>query len=595
MKPAGGKKAGAAAAAETAKKKPLRIGIVKLERAYPERAQKGLFGEAGHDGFLEFLGRLERAAKDNTLQAVWLDASEAGAALTYAQAQETATALTRLRRAGKKVYVQLADTGAPTYAALCGADFVTIEPLTMLSVLGVRLEVMHFKGLLDLLGMEADLLQKGEFKSAAEAFYLKEPSAPARKMYDALAGNLYEHLLTEIAAGRRLARKKVVRLLDEGPYGANDAVRLGLADAVVARMNLTPFLQKKLGRRLEWLPNYGKKQGRKMNFGNPFVLFAQLFGGGGQAAIGRHLAVLCATGAIMDGHREPAPFDSSAGGVYAFDFIKLIRKLAADEKVAAVILRVNSPGGSAVASEQIYKALKELREKKPLVVSMSSVAASGGYYISAAGEKIFAEPGTLTGSIGVFGGKIVFAETLKKLGLTDTAFSRGKQAGLFSNVEKFNPAGRRALRKQLDEVYDRFLEVVAAGRGKKRAEIDAVAHGRVWTGAQAKEKGLVDEFGGLQAAATWVRRKLGTTAAEKLPLKMYPVRRNFFELLAAGEVSAASWSPAAGKTAAVRAAMLGARLPREVRAATKTVLDLLSVRDHRLSFWAWSPPIVVAE
>jgi protease-4 len=581
----------ASAQAKKAESGAFRVALIGLKTSYADQTSLGLFDEEAED-FPAFLARLHAVAKDETIDAVLLDASAAAAPFNYAQMEEVGCALAKVKKAGKKVCGHFLEAGGPLYAALCQADLLTIETLGSLNLVGVRLELYHVKGFLDWLGAEADLLRCGAFKSAGEPLTLTEPSPETRLEYNALVAELFAQLTAAVSAGRRLPPETVVTLINEGPFTAKDALRRGLVDHVRTRAELNEVYEKVFARRLEWLGNYGAKSPKSLNFSNPLVLFAQLFGSGAKTAAKPHIAVLTAVGTIMDGRESPSPFGS--GGVYALDFAQTVRQLAADDNVLGVVLRVDSPGGSASASEQIASALTSLKGKKPLAVSMSATAASGGYYISAPGDRIFALPSTLTGSIGVIGGKITMRKTLDKLGINVATFQQGKQAGIFSGVRKFDEGERRTIQRSMDEVYERFLEVVAKGRGRQRAEIEPLAHGRVWTGSQAVKNGLADELGGLNEAVAWLRGQIEAEDAGLLPTVAYPKRKPFFERLAQGAVVLSPSGVQVADQALCRplteAASLWNLLPKELRPLGPALAVLLE-KSGEPFVWTWHAPV----
>jgi protease-4 len=248
----------------------------------------------------------------------------------------------------------------------------------------------------------------------------------------------------------------------------------------------------------------------------------------GRAGSGR-IALLYAVGTIASGESD---FDSPTGSVVGSDtFGEWVRKVRVDPSISAVVVRIDSPGGSAIASEVMWRELKLTRDVKPVIVSMGDVAASGGYYIAAPAHAIVAQPGTLTGSIGVVTGKFVLKGTMDKLGIGTDMVADGRSAGLYSPFQQFSPEERGRLEDQMQAVYDLFVSRVAEGRGQTTAAVDAVAQGRVWTGRQARERGLVDELGGLDRALEIAKERAKLDPKQSVELVVYPPKRSVYELL----------------------------------------------------------------
>jgi protease-4 len=245
------------------------------------------------------------------------------------------------------------------------------------------------------------------------------------------------------------------------------------------------------------------------------------------ASRNKKIAVVYATGAIMTGSSQQSLF---SGEVLGSDtIVKALRTAAEDKTVEAIVLRVDSPGGSAVASDVIWREIQQI--EKPVYASMGDTAASGGYYISMGCDKIFAEPGTLTGSIGVVSGKLALKDLYGKVGLTTDVIARGKNSGLFSADEKFTDSEREVMTKFMEEIYDQFTSKAAAGRGVNLKKMDTLAQGRLWSGRQAKQNGLVDEIGTLHDAIAAVKKEVGIKEGEKVELMILPKPKSLFELL----------------------------------------------------------------
>lgn len=379
------------------------------------------------------------------------------------------------------------------YHVLTACDQISVAPLGEVVVTGAAATPVHIKGLLDRFDIKADFLHVGAYKGAAEPLTRDAPSKQMLETLQGIVDETYETLRAGIVEGRGLTQAEAEAAIDEAIFVDKAAVDAKLADGIAT---WEAFLAETTG-------------------GAPWKLIRDKDDDGGALAqlmkvqrflglveperpFGDHIALVYAVGNVVDG--------KGGGAVGAREQIAsrtlsaTMRALGNDDAVKAVVLRVDSPGGSALASEQIHAAVAEVVARKPVVVSMASVAASGGYYISAGATKIYASPTTLTGSIGVVGGKLVIGGALESFGVKAYEVGRGARAMLFSTMKPWTTDERAAIQSMMDTTYERFLEHVAAGRKMTRDEVHEIAQGRVWTGTAAKERGLVDELGGLDAA-----------------------------------------------------------------------------------------------
>ena len=336
------------------------------------------------------------------------------------------------------------------------------------------------------------------------------PSAEAEKMQNWLLDSMFETQLDLIAKGRKADAAKVREWIDNGPYSAEKAKAAGLIDAVEFKQDFEATLKLKFGHDLVFDRKYGKKKTPKLDLSSPFAIF-KLFGDmaadtqkkkGGKSAVG----IVHVDGAIAIGGGTVSPF--GVGGASSTAIRKALNDAANDDSVKAVVLRVDSPGGSAVASEIILDATRRVKAKKPFVVSMGDVAGSGGYYVACASDVIFADESTITGSIGVVSGKLVTSGAWKKIGITFKSYKRGENAGMLASDAPFSKTERERMQGYMDDIYDVFKGHVEAIRGKKlKKPIDELAGGRVYTGRQALELGLVDKIGTLEDAIRHVARE----------------------------------------------------------------------------------------
>jgi protease-4 len=394
-----------------------------------------------------------------------------------------------------------------------------------MNLTGLRAEVLFLKGALERARIEPEFLRLGEYKSAIEPFTRTSLSPEARDALDAILDDLYEQLVTGIAEGRRIAPETVRTLIDKGPYRASEAKKAGLLDEVLYEDEL----ESKLG---EFV--YG-------NDVKPTVVEAGVYlrrarrrapPPGAQFPFPR-IALIPAEGLIRVGKTRRSQLGRS---VAAGTFVDALRRARDDDRISAIVLRVNSPGGSGLASDLIWREVRLARRKKPVVVSMGDVAASGGYYLSMPANWIVAEPGTLTGSIGVIAGKFNFRGLYEFLGLAKETIDRGARAGAQSDYRPFTKEERLKLQLELQAFYDDFVEKAAEGRKLEKAALETVARGRVWTGKQALAHALVDQLGGIVEAIEAAKRFAGIPVAQ--PVRLVAATRPLPALLAGF-----SWNP----------------------------------------------------
>lgn len=480
------------------------------------------------------LERLKKAQDDKDVQAVFLEFD--GLGIGWGKLDELTQAIAKLRKAGKKVYAYAESGEAKDYLAALACDEVCLPESSWLMLTGMRIEVSFYKDLFEKIGVQADMLQMGDFKGAAEPYTRTSLSEANRKQLTSVLDDRFDHgLVGRIAEARKkqgLTPAKVKKLIDGGPYSATAAKKAGLIDHV----NYFEDFQKKIEKGLKadnvkLVKNYAQKKADEIDFSSPFAILKLLSPPKPTTSNKPKIAVIYATGAIMTGKGGSSLM---GGDVVGSDtMIKAIQQAEADKTVKAIVLRVDSPGGSALASDLIWNEL--VKCKKPVIASMSDVAASGGYYISAGAKKIYAEPGTLTGSIGVVGGKLATGGVWDKVGIKTEVISRGAHSGILSSTEPFSKSERETFRALMAETYDQFLTKSLKGReraGKKmtRDELEKLAGGRIWTGRQAKENGLVDELGTLDDAIAEAKKMAGV-AGEELELLQLPKARSLLDTL----------------------------------------------------------------
>jgi len=511
--------------AETAKK----IAHFKIKGPLTETPIKipPLFGTEPPVALKDLLERFKEALHDDNVVAVVVDLQEAAPGL--AQLQEIHAALRKFAALDKDVYVHADVLTTITYAAATGASHISIVPTGDVWLMGLYGETPYLRGTLDKLGIVPDFEQCGDFKTGAESLTRTGPSEAAKQMYKWLFDGIYDSLVKTIAEGRGVKPEKMRRIIDDGPYTAEEALEAGLIDSVKHRQDFIAGLKKRYGRKVEVVTNYGKG-GRDDIPDNLFAMFEilmKIFNPSPKVYTEPSVAIVYVEGLILPGSAKSSPFGISSGA-YSTTIRKALDKAAEDDSVKTVVLRIDSPGGSALASEIILDATKRVAAKKPLVVSMGNVAGSGGYYVTCGAETIFAEEGTITASIGVLGGKLVTTGFWDKLGITWHAEQRGKMAALLGSAAPFSDEERAKIRHYMETVYATFKRHVTEARGDRLTKpIDELAGGRVFTGAQALELGLVDKLGGLEDAIKFAAKKARLSEYE---IRVIPEPPSIFDL-----------------------------------------------------------------
>jgi protease IV len=449
---------------------------------------------------------LEKAAADTKLKAVVFEIDRAD--FDFSQIQEVRRHLLALRAAGKDVWLYSEHLTNRTALLGSAANHFCLMPEADCEFNGIYAESLYFKGLFDKLGVRAEVIHIGDFKSFGENFYRTGPSEYAAKQEEALIDSIYQQVVRQVAEARKVAPSKVQSLMDQGALIAAQAVAANLADELIYRTDLVKKLEQ----------TYGK-----------------------DAIFDRDYEIPDLDGPKMTGLMDifKVVFNESSSKVHRKDFIAVVAldgditeesiapvrtqilKLAKETKAKALLLRVNSPGGSALASELLWEATDEWNATgKPFAVSMGGVAASGGYYVASAADRIFAEAGTITGSIGVVGMKFVIADAMEKIGITTHTTQRGQNAGTMSMSKGFSEQEAKVVRESMTRVYGIFKKRITDGRGKAlKAELESLAGGRVYSGEDALKIGLIDEIGGLSEAIAYLSReaKLAEPDVKLLP------------------------------------------------------------------------------
>jgi protease-4 len=456
---------------------------------------------------------LKKAAADSHIKAVALEPE--GLSAGWAKLEELRLDIEQFRKSGKPVFAYLRTPSAREYYLATAADRVYLGPADQMYLKGLRAEIMFFKKSLDKLGVEIEVEHVGKYKDFGDMFTRADMSPETREVMSSVVDDLYGNLVAGIAAGRKKTPDEVRAIIDRGPFTASQALQAGLVDELRFPDQMWGELKDRL------------KVGEpvKVALDKYSKVPLEAVGLGGKSRI----ALVIGEGDIVRGN---ASDDGSAeSGLTSYGFVKLLRQVGSDSLIKAVVVRIDSPGGEVVASDEMWREMNLLSKKKPTVISMSDAAASGGYYMAMTGDPIVAYPGTLTGSIGVVFGKPNLHGLYDKLGVTKDAIQRGTHAGIDSDYRPLSPDERQMLRAGIDESYKDFVTKVADARHRTFDQIEPLAQGRVWMGDQAKANGLVDEVGGLDTALDLLKKKANIPAGERVTLVSYPGRRNFLEIL----------------------------------------------------------------
>ena len=521
-----------AEAKQTEATKPV-VAVFSLDRPVTEAPMGDdiLFGTVGAEPLKDLVARMKKARDDEAVKAVAILVGDAQ--LGYGQIEEVRRVLDQVKSAGKEIHVHADGLSMRDYVLVSGASKISVVPTGTVLITGLRAEEPYVRGLLDLIGVKPDFITCGAYKSAAEMFMRKGPSEQSDEMTNWLLDSMYETAVRQIAEGRGVAPQKAREWIDGGLYTAEKAKQAGIVDAVEFRRQFVARLKSKLGDEVALDKRYGKKKRDEIDLTSPLAMFkiwGELLGGGEKKPTKDAVAIVYVEGPIIPGKPQPSPF-GSGGVAYSTPIRKALEKAAADDSIKAVVLRVDSPGGSATASEIILEATKRVKAEKPFVVSMGDVAGSGGYYVSCGSDTIFADSATITASIGVLGGKFATTGMWNKIGISWKSYGRGASSGLLSGSEVFTDAEREKLQGMMDEIYEAFKGHVVAVRGDRlKKEIDEIAGGRVFTGRQALELGLVDKLGGLDDAIEFVAKE---AKLDDYEVRVLPKPKSVFEQLLA--------------------------------------------------------------
>jgi len=466
----------------------------------PEDPMAELVGMSQPQSFSSLITQLRKAKADSRIGAVLLNVSFPQ--IGWGKADELRAAIKDVRDGGKPVYAYMQLGMNQDYYIASAAERIYIPPGGDIYINGFAANAVFYKGSLEKLGIEPDVIQIGKYKSAPERFTRKDMSEGQREVLNAILDQYYESFVNAIAESRKKSPEDVKALIDNAPYHGNQAKELGLTDGAMYKDQVYDELKKRLG--------YKEGDEIRTITGNAYKKITSSSLG---LNSGERVAVIYASGAINIGSSNNNPLMGEMVG--SDTIVKAVNRAAEDKSIKAIILRVDSPGGSALASDLMWHAIENAKAKKPVVVSMADMAASGGYYIACNANKIVAEPSTLTGSIGVFMGKPVMSGFYDWIGQTNEYVLRGKNAGIFREDQKWSEEERAKMQDQANKIYyTDFLPKVAKGRNMDSEKVNSLGQGRVWTGKQAKENGLVDEIGGLEKAIS-IAKELAEIPADK--------------------------------------------------------------------------------
>ena len=456
---------------------------------------------------LEIKQVLEKAAKDSKIKGLMVETG--GSSMGWAKAEEIRMALLNFKKSGKPVHAFLRRPNAKDYFVVAGLDRVSMVDEDVLDLKGLRVERTYYKNTLEKLGVQVEIEHAGKYKDFGDSFTRTSMTPESRESLGAILNGIFSVMVKGIAEGRKRSPADIERLMDDGPYLAKAALKEKLVDA------------------LEY-DNIAREQlARKANVSTKSAVSARDYRKQirlrWENESDNKIAYFVAEGDIVRGS------GLGEGMIASRDFIRHVENLKNDKSFKAVLLRIDSPGGDAIASDELLAALLELSKVKPVVISMSDVAASGGYYMAVTGDPIFAYPGTITGSIGVVYGRPNLKGLYEKIGVTKDGMQRGKNADLDSESKPLSDVARAKLREGINESYTTFVSKVAAGRKAKVEEIELLAQGRAWIASDPDARRLTDQIGGIDLALAALLKKANIAADSKPQLVPYPPAQNTFE------------------------------------------------------------------
>ncbi len=456
---------------------------------------------------------LRKAAADSHIRAVVVEPE--GLSIGWAKSEELRADLEQFRKSGKPVYAYLRTPAMHDYYVALGADRIFTGPADQLYIKGLRAELMYFKNTLDKLGVSVQVEHAGKYKDFGDMFTRTDLSPETREVMDSVVDGIYGDIVTHMATARKKQPDEIRAIIDQGPFTSQQAQQAGLVDELRFEDQMYGELKTALKSSADL---------KKVSVESYIKVPPASVGLSGSSRI----AIVVGQGDIIRGSSDD---DGTEENLTSYGFDKMLRQVEADSGVKGVIVRIDSPGGEVTASDEMWHQMNLLSKKKPVVISMSDVAASGGYYMAMTGDPILAYHSTETGSIGVVFGKPNLHGLYDKLGITKNLIERGKHADIDSDYTPLTADEQELLRKGIDENYRDFVTKVATARHKTFDQIEPVAQGRVWIGSDAMSHGLVDRIGGLDAAVALVKERAHIPADQNVNIDFYPQSRTLFDIL----------------------------------------------------------------
>lgn len=454
-----------------------------------------------------------KAAADSRIKAVVFEPRDLS--LGWAKLQEIRQEMLDFRKSGKPLVAFLRGAHGREYYLATAADRIYMTPEDMLDLKGIEIQGVFLKNTMDKLGIHVDVVHAGKYKDAGDIFTRTDMSPETQQVLNSILDQYYGDLIQVIATGRKKDPQQVRAIIDNGPFFGRDALANGLVDSLGFDDQVANDLQQRLG----------QTQLKKLSIRSYLRVPASSVGVAG----GARIAYIVGQGDITRGQQSDNVGNLNL--IASGPFTKVLRDVKNDSSIKGVILRIDSPGGDGVASDDILKAAQDLSHAKPMVISMSDLAASGGYFISMTGDPIVAYGNTLTGSIGVIFAKFDLHGLYDKLGITKQPLDRGEHADLDSDYEPLTGKNLDKVQQQIQNFYGAFLNRVSRGRKRPVSDIEPLAQGRVWTGSQAEANGLVDRIGGIDTAIDLIRQRAKIPSSQKITLVVYPPKRSLIDVL----------------------------------------------------------------
>lgn len=508
----------------------IAVRVLALSGQYQDQVQSGsldptslLLGGAPikQKSFFKLCEYLEELATDDSIACLLFDLSDDSLAMNSAQLDEFTRRLAKFKQSKKRTIAWLENASNVHLSVAACCDHVIMADFGGADIPSAALESLFYRDAMDLLGVQASVVRAGDFKGAVEPYLNPVMSDHLRAHYLEMLQSINGAGVSRIAEGRGLTSADVRQMQAKRMLLPKEALAKGLVDQLAPFGAMKEAISNHLGQEVKWITT-AQKPKKEVSF---FELVGMMMAGPpskSTKARQESIAVLHLTGDIVDGKKP------SSGSIVSGPMVKAIEELEEDDKVKGVVVRINSPGGSATASEAIRQALAKLAKKKPTVISMGSVAASGGYWVTCIGEPIYAERGTVTGSIGVFAMKLSFGPLMRRVGVHVESITLDDSAAAFAMNHAWNDMDVATLQESIDEVYDRFLKLVGKSRKMPVDKVSKLAGGRVWSGEQAKARGLVDAIGGLDDCLAVVAKK---AELEDYKVIHRPVPSSGFDLL----------------------------------------------------------------